>query len=165
MISKSVRIDLNDISSVTKAIAELNDFSSKLAENTDALAMRCADYMQEEAKIGYDKAAKDWSFNVSVDTKKHKHTAHVIASGEDLLFAEFGTGTATDKFHEWADDFDDVFVGSWSMSEKGSNQFASKVFWYFHKVRFEYTNPTRAMLNAFDKTLQNIEKIAEGVFK
>lgn len=87
----------------------------------------------------------------------------IVASGEDAMFMEFGTGVETLVTRPTVQS--DVLIepGSWSAEHDG--MFAERGYWYYNKVKYTGTPPLGGMQEACNAMEQWSDTIARRVFR
>lgn len=134
---KKIRIEIgSDTSAIDDLIRQIEELPQKLAEE----------------------GAKHVNFGLYTDVVTSAENGNIIARGEDVGFAEYGTGVLAEKDPEAPIS---TGFGTWSASEDGSKQLINKGYWYYNKQRYTGTPPTRAMRYAIEYLKQNGAKIAE----
>ncbi len=88
----------------------------------------------------------------------------LVAKGEDVVFREFGAGTAAHNHFPNAKDLPPIYPGSWSETE-GYGEFATYGSWHHKGHKYTSIAPTLGMFHALDVIRHNIHNYAERVMK
>lgn len=159
---KTITITLTG-KSLDTAIKDLKAYEKDCERKAQELTESLANIGEREAIIGYSMSGNG-NTDISVAVQANKDGHSVIASGEDVLFAEFGTGVYTDTTHEWAGKVPkEIAPGSWSKDH--AQLFTTKGHWYYAGVPLEGTEPTRAMYYAFRRMVDSVKREAERIFR
>ena len=87
----------------------------------------------------------------------------ITASGEDVLFIEFGTGDRAGAEGALYDAVPPiVFPGSWSATH--SQQYIQNGYWFFGGQMFQYTEPHPAFYQAYQAMVEALPRISQEVF-
>lgn len=87
----------------------------------------------------------------------------IIASGEDILFIEFGAGDAAGSENANYDAVPrEAQPGTWSMNH--AQMYSRYGFWAFGGHIYREVQPTPAFYYAYEYMVQNIPRIAREVF-
>lgn len=80
-------------SDIERAIQELTDYQNWIQRKAGELAERLAVYGGLDARIGFSRAIYDGPRDIEVTVEpRGKNKYAIIASGEEVLFVEFGAG-------------------------------------------------------------------------
>lgn len=95
-----IRMNGLDPASVASAISELRQYRTRLDQKVQDACMKVAEYGASQAAIGfqstdYNTGSKD----VSVTAEATATGARVVASGENVLFIEYGAGATRGYGH------------------------------------------------------------------
>lgn len=102
----NVRISITDISSIDNAIKQLEAYQKKMDEKADEIASRLASMGATSVSLGFARAIYNGEkdFDVTVENRGNGRYA-IVASGETVLFAEFGAGVTYGYGHPQAAEF------------------------------------------------------------
>ena len=176
-MKETLHVNLLDYVSVERAILKMYKFVDKCVDKTDKAMDDIAFGLRDMADSGYQSNAENENKDVSVvvEDKSGRYILRkfVRASGPDLMFNEFGAGSATDTSHEWAKIAGDVYPGSWSEQHGTGEYYKSRYvwkttpegFWHHNKIRYTKQEPSRALLNATDHYKKESQKILDKEFK
>ena len=99
----------------------------------------------------------------SIETTPTKNGYKITASGEDVLFIEFGAGEQAGSENG---NYDAVPAsarpGSWS--ETHAKQYSTRGYWYFGGHKFTTVAPSPAFYYAYEYMVQNLPMITREVF-
>ena len=102
--------------------------------------------------------------HATVTTEATKNGYRITASGEDVLFIEFGAG---DQAGSENGSYDAVPAsarpGSWS--EGHAQQYSTLGYWYFGGHKFTTVAPSPAFYYAYEYMVQNLPQIAKDVLE
>ena len=99
----------------------------------------------------------------SIETTPSKNGYKIHASGEDVLFIEFGAGNAAGSTAGLYDDVPSVVrPGSWS--ETHAKQYVMYGNWWFGGQAYVEVVPTPAFYYAYEYMVQNLPTVAKEVF-
>ena len=160
---KTIKIRLNP-SSVGNAIKELDGYSDEIERKCDELARRLAEFGLQIASADYSACAYQGNKDVSVDIEDIPNGYRVIASGQAVLFLEFGAGiTFSSVQHPLNAEF-----GMGPGTYPGVGHWDDPKGWWIPKDYgggHTYGNPpAMAMYNAAQEIRRNVQHIAEEVF-
>lgn len=122
------------------------DLKSSIAE-IDNLIKQIKELPNELAKSGAEMTNYS-PYPVSVQASK----GTIIASGEEVGFAEYGTGVLAESD---PDAPIPTGYGTWSGSPEGKQILINKGYWYYNKKRLTGTAPTRALRTTIEYLKQN----------
>ena len=96
-MSRTITMDIFDPASVDSAVSEIQEhlrgYSDKIQRKTRELAERLADIGAFNAHITYANAYYDGHRDVNVTVEQRgENTFAIVASGQTVLFIEFGAG-------------------------------------------------------------------------
>lgn len=93
-MSKTIKIDLNDLSSIDDAIKQVQEYQQKFSEKLRILEAKLANYGLRIASQSFDNAkyAGLNDVNCYVVPLDTGNGFKVVAEGSSVLFIEFGTG-------------------------------------------------------------------------
>lgn len=160
---RTLMIDVFDIKSIESAIKELNSYSKRTKEIGKEVVKELADV---GAKTAGDKFA---GFDVEVSTKTNNKGAKVVASGDQVAFLEFGTGTMFGYGHPRPEAGGrDMSIGSWSLSKQGKGHYNDPNGWWYkdgeNSIHTFGNAPVQGMYDAEQSILQaDLRTIVEGI--
>ena len=147
-----MQISIKGIDHAIRTIERYTDLRQKLAELAERL---CA--------IGEPIIKQIHGNHSVVATEPTANGYRITASGEDVLFIEFGAG---DQAGSENGNYDAVPAearpGSWS--ETHAQQYSTLGYWYFGGHKFTTVAPSPAFYYAYEYMVQNLPRIAREVF-
>lgn len=162
----NIHIDAFDPKSVDRAIKQLQDYQKKLDEKADKIAIRLASMGATNVSLGFARAIYDGEKDVDVTVKKLGEGQYaIIASGETVLFAEFGAGVTYGYGHPRATDFG-MGPGTYNPS---SDKWKNPNGWWYSgtdgQSHHTYGNPPNMpMYNTEQELKKEIERVVREVF-
>lgn len=170
---KKITIQLSE-RSINDAIKQLKDYKKWLDKKTAELQRRVADELATDMQTGFMSAMVDdllkgggGTPNVSVSVQQSDNVTLVIASGEDAIWVEFGSGVYHNtpvgtSPHPKGAEFG-FTIGSY-----GKGLGSRKVWGYYEDGELKLTHGTPAqmpMYNAMKAVSDRIGRIAQEVFR
>jgi len=170
-----IEIDVLDKRSISKAIADLSAYKKDLKVKMDELTMRAAEIGADEVGRSYAGVNPfdnlDGSPDYSIDIVPKKKGYAIQATGEDVLFLEFGAGARYGYGHPYSgDEMGMVIEGGGApygpgTFPEGKGHWNDRNGWWYAHGRKSYGNPPSAgMYDAKVKIEQNLEKLKEEIF-
>lgn len=153
------------ISQVENLIDQINEFPKVLADIGVEQAQTGFDNYQAVTKYGvadgYDRSP------VNVSAIKTKEGAEIVASGEEVVFAEYGTGVFTDDQHKAYSNIatPPVEVDAGSYSRENAGVFDRHGYWHYGGTLYYGSVPTYAMTNTIEELRNGTEDIARTHFR
>ena len=158
-----MKVDVNifDYASVSRATRKLDDYYSDLSKKADELCRRLAELGATRATIDYSGAYYDGTNDVKVAVEPIAHGYRVRASGNAVLFIEFGSGTIGFGHP----DPGPYGPGTWSDGPNGKGHWADPNGWYYaHGQKSMGNSPAAAMYHASREVQDAVQRIANEVF-
>jgi hypothetical protein len=169
-----IEIDVLDKKSISKAISDLNVYKRELRSKMDELTMRAAEIGADEVGRSYagvrpfDNPSGSPNFSVDILPKKKGYA--IQATGDDVLYLEFGAGAKYGYGHPYSGDEMGMVVegadapyGPGTHSPKG--HWNDPNGWWYAHGRKSYGNPPSAgMYDAKLEIERNLEKLKEEIF-
>ena len=121
------------------------------------------EFLAEIAELGRSEAESGYGGVISVTVEPIANGYAIIASGEGIVFLEFGAGDTVNSGNIFAGQTG-VDVRSGSYSETHAQQYSTAGFWLFGGVKYTEVRPRNAMQGAWDKVLSEWRDVAERVF-
>jgi len=172
-MSKHIVLNLN-ARSINSAIREVERYRTGLEAKSQELSKRLAAMLEAESSSGFASATADtWyggsrTANVSVTVSSEGNVSIVEASGEDAFWAEFGAGI----YYNGPEPYPSppgrpAGVAAIGTFGKGKGKQAS---WGFigddGRLHITHGNPaSMPMYTAFQKTIQEVVRVAQEVFR
>lgn len=158
-----MKVDVNifDYASVSRATRRLDDYYADLNRKADELCRRLAELGATRATLDYSGAYYDGTNDVSVTVDAIAHGYRVRASGNAVLFIEFGSGTIGGG-HPRPEGYG---PGTWSDGPNGKGHWQDPNGWYYaHGMKSMGNPPAAAMYHAEQDVRNAVERIANEVF-
>ena len=148
-----------DVSDFAKAIKNIEEREQWLRERTEELVQRLTDYGVLLASVAFEGAAYDGVNDVKVTFEEQGElTRAIVATGEAVLFIEFGAGVTYGFGHPEP-------LGYGPGTYPGKGHWNDPNGWYYDHGKKSYGNPpAEAMYNARKQIEEDIETIAQEVF-
>ena len=157
---KKIAIELN-AHSINKAIKEIKKLDAEWDRKINEVLRRLAEIGATKASIGFSRAVYTGDNDVSVSVEPIENGYSIIASGEAVLFIEFGSGVTYGYGHP-----EPMEYGPGTYPGKG--HWDDPNGWYLPKSKggeHTYGNPpSAAMYRTGKKLQQEILRIAREVF-
>ena len=155
-----IDVDPFDPSSVAMAQKRLDDAMNDFDKKVDEFLFRLAAIGQRAAQGAYGNA-------IAVTVEKAPDGFILRASGDAVVFFEFGAGSRTDPSNRFAKEMPfEVRRGSFSDSKNPPGPYARSGYrsWEFAGVRYEYVEPRNGMEKAFEAMIRDVQTLAKAVF-
>lgn len=157
---KKIAIELN-AHSINKAIKEIKKLDAEWDRKINEVLRRIAEIGATKASLGFSRAVYTGDNDVSVSVEPIENGYSIIASGETVLFIEFGSGVTYGYGHP-----EPMEYGPGTYPGKG--HWDDPNGWYLPKSKggeHTYGNPPSAAMYRTGKELQQeILRIAREVF-
>lgn len=163
MGNKIISCTLSD-NSLNKAIAELEAYRQSVEAKMLELCRKLADMGAVEISLGYARAIYDGAKDIIVNVEPEGNGYVILASGEALLFCEFGAGVTYGYGHPLAGELG-MGPGTYP-SDKG--HWDDPNGWYIPKENgggHTYGNPPNPVMYQTARDLERaIKQVAQEVF-
>ena len=147
-----IRLDPRDIDDLVK---ELRRYAKQMRNMADEVSMRLSEVAADEARSLY-------SDDITVEATANG----VIASGESVVFEEFGAGARiSDPFPDGADVSFEIRRGAYSDLHQGEYARSGYELWHHNGDEYRFVTPTNALFFGMEKAKEEIGKIAREVFE
>ena len=163
-MSKTIRLNLFDPASVQAAIREIEAYKKWVVEKANELAERLADMGAVNVSLGFSRAVYTGDKDVDVTVEQLSDNKYaIVASGETVLFLEFGSGITYGYGHPNPSvDGQPMGPGTYP-SDKG--HWKDPKGWWIPGSEHTYGNPPSMTMYQTGKDLrENLEQIAREVF-
>ena len=168
-----IRMNLNDQESLLNAEAQLREYAAALESKARQICERLAAIGATRASLDYARVPMDGFRDVEITVEESGNGYRVLASGETVLFLEFGAGKMYGYGHPSPMGFG---TGSWpdphfsynSNGEKVENWKNDRGWWIpkEHGGGHTYGNPpAMGMYNAGREMRDMIQQVAEEVLR
>ena len=154
-----IDIDINDPNSIDEAVKAFHEATAGLDEKINR-------FLTELAEIGRSAAEQTDGSAIDVTVQKSGDDEWVIrASGDAVVFFEFGAGKATDSGERYAKEMPfRVEVGSYSDENGGEFAASGYQFWHFGGRPYSEIKQRPGMLRAYEAIKMAIPETAKRVF-
>ena len=157
---KKITIELNP-TSINKAIKDIRKLNAEWDRKIDEVTRRLAEIGATKASLGFSRAIYTGDNDVSISVEPIENGYSIIASGEAVLFIEFGSGVTYGYGHPAPMNYG---PGTYP----GNGHWADPRGWWLPKDKgglHTYGNPPSATMYQTGKELQQeILRIAREVF-
>lgn len=157
---KKIVAELNT-KSINKAIKELRKLDAEWNRNVDEVIRRLAEIGATKASLGFSRAVYTGTNDVSISVEPIENGYAIIASGEAVLFIEFGSGVTYGYGHPEP-------MGYGPGTYPGEGHWNDPKGWYLPRSKggaHTYGNPPSATMYRTGKELQQeVLRIAQEVF-
>lgn len=150
--------------SIDKAIKELQDYSKDLKEKAHAISERLASIGATNVSVTYAQAFYDGIRDVDISVEETDKGYKILASGETVLFLEFGAGVKYGSGHPLNGEFG---MGPGTYNPTSENWKSPYGWWFGGKYGAEHTYgnpPSMAMYNTGKDLKKEILRVAQEVF-
>ena len=143
----------------------MENYEGRIEDDTRKFLKQVVDVGKAEAVKQYASAEYDGVKDVKVTSRVYKKSGTITATGEKLLFIEFGTGLQVrdipNELYKSA-----YLPGSWSEGPEGKGHWDDPNGWYYAHGRRSFGNPAnKCMYYAMKQMELQAPKIAREVFK
>lgn len=157
-----IKCNIYDPDSISEAIAKINAYKDKVNKKASIIVDRLS-------KLGekvVDEHFIDSGETYNLSCKVNGNSSMIIATGENVIFLEFGTGNYTEDHTDEMETsgLPPIFGGSWSATE-GSGVYATRGRWYYKGVRYVGTDPMRGFYFASKEIKEKALETAIKVFE
>lgn len=157
---KKITIELNP-TSINKAIKDIRKLNAEWDRKIDEVTRRLAEIGATKASLGFSRAVYTGDNDVSISVEPIENGYSIIASGEAVLFIEFGSGVTYGYGHPAPMNYG---PGTYP----GNGHWDDSKGWWLPKDKgglHTYGNPPSATMYQTGKELQQeILRIAREVF-
>lgn len=157
---KKITVEL-DAKSINKAIRDIRKLDAEWNRKTNEVIRRLAEIGATKASLGFSRAVYTGDNDVSISVKPIENGYEIIASGEAVLFIEFGSGVTYGYGHPEP-------MGYGPGTYPGKGHWNDPNGWHLPKSKggtHTYGNPPSATMYQTGKELQQeVLRIAQEVF-
>ncbi len=155
-MSTTIRIDGLDSASIRQAISELQKARQDNSQDVTDVCMQIAEVGRVRAEEEFASCPYDGTKDVTVTAEPIQDGARLVASGETVLFLEYGSGALNPAYPG-----DDPYGrGSWSTGPKGKGHWDDPNGWYYAHDKKSWGNPPAA---AMFHAEQDMRRRAESI--
>lgn len=170
-----ITIDVLDKKSIQKGINDLKLYKKELKPKMEELCERAAELGADVVGNSYAGVrpydSKHGNPDFSIDVVQKKKGYAIQATGEDVLFLEYGAGAKYGYGHPDPEDTTELVVSGADAPYEpgrypnGKGHWNDPNGWYYAHGQKSYGNPPSAgMYNAKKAIEQNLEKLKEEIF-
>lgn len=156
-MKKSYNIDLSD-----KGIKELQngleEYDKWIKKKSDELCKRLADMGVQKAELNFSSAIYDGNYDYEVHAEKSGDGYVVKASGEKILFVEFGSGLIGYGHPEVQNMGPGTYPGKGHWNDPNG-------WWYAHGKKSHGNPPNMPMYNTVKELEQELARVVKEVFE
>ena len=157
----TVDVNIFDYASVSRAQRRVDEYFADLIEKANELCRRLAEVGKFRAKLDFSNAIYDGTNDVDVTVEPIDNGYAIHATGNAVLFIEFGSGTIG-RGHPEPEGYG---PGTWSDGPNGKGHWQDPNGWYYaHGQKSMGNPPAAAMYHAKQDVLQEVQRIADEVF-
>ena len=171
MVNRIV-VDPYEPKSIDEAIKEIKKNKQDLQEKAKRVCKRLAEVGLSVARIYFIPEAWSGNTDVTLTVEPIPNGYKLVASGEDVLFMEFGAGVTAGLGYDTKEITPpvDITPGSWSKQHNGQfwqtyQENPANGHWYYRKQEFDGIAPQMGMYHASKESKAQIEKVVKEVFK
>jgi len=159
----NIKVDVFDPQSIIEAKKKIIFYSrifnakvEKIVEELTKLGTEIVDYQYNLSHEEYD-----------VSCIVNGNSSMIIAEGQNVMFLEFGTGVYTEDTTDEmeTEGLPPIFAGSYSQTEGRGHFRPDHQYWYYNRVKYQGTLPTRGFYFASREIKEQAVDIAVKVFK
>lgn len=157
-----------DIGDLDKALKDIEAYKEQFKASVTETVKQATEIGKAEAQMRFAIAKYDGTKDVRITSTVRKRTGTITASGESVLFIEFGTGLEAENPRDIPMGFYSTayLPGSWSEGPQGKGHWDNPHGWYYAHGRRTKGNPAnKCMYDAAKEVERNVGRIAREVFK
>lgn len=156
----TIRFNALDTSSVQSAITELQRLGLEQQQRINDACMDLAFLGATQASLDFARTPYDGNRDVSISVEEIPFGAKITASGESVLFLEYGSGATMGYGHPRSDGYG---PGTYNpLSSKWRNP---KGWWYGNRQHTYGNPPAMAMWNAEQVVIDRANEVLNGVMQ
>jgi hypothetical protein len=155
-----VTVDVNifDYASVSRATRSLEEYAADLIEKANTVCERLASMGAVRASLDFSRAIYNGTNDVAVTVEPIDNGYAIHATGNAVLFIEFGSGASYGYGHPEPE-------GYGPGTYPGKGHWDDPDGWWYGDHEHSYGNPpAAAMYHAKQDVLQEVQRIADEVF-
>lgn len=153
----TIDVNLFDPTSVQHAAEQLQAYADDLQNRANEICRRLADLGAERASVGFSEADYDGTNDVRVSVEPIENGYAVHASGNAVLFIEFGAGVTRGYGHPRPE-------GYGPGTYPGKGHWNDPKGWYYAHGQKSWGNPpAAAMYYAEQEVAEAVQRVAEEV--
>lgn len=154
----TVDVNIFDYASVSRATRSLEEYASDLIEKANTVCERLATIGAVRASLDFSRAIYNGTNDVAVTVEPIDNGYAIHATGNAVLFIEFGSGASYGYGHPEPE-------GYGPGTYPGKGHWDDPNGWWYGSHEHSYGNPpAAAMYHAKQDVLQEVQRIADEVF-
>lgn len=156
-----MKVDVNifDYASTSRAARRLDEYYADLIEKANELCERLATIGAVRASLDFSRAIYNGTNDVAVSVEPITNGYAIHARGDAVLFIEFGSGVTYGYGHPEPE-------GYGPGTYPGKGHWDDPNGWWYGNHEHSYGNPpAAAMYHAKQDVLQEVQRIADEVFR
>ena len=154
----TVDVNVFDYASVSRAQRRLDEYFADLIEKANTVCERLATIGAVRASLDFSRAIYNGTNDVAVTVEPINNGYAIHATGNAVLFIEFGSGASYGYGHPEPE-------GYGPGTYPGKGHWDDPNGWWYGSHEHSYGNPpAAAMYHAKQDVLQEVQRIAEEVF-
>lgn len=150
--------------SVDEAITQVKAYRRNLPNKTEEILTKLANMGKQIVDFRFSLTGEEYDVSCIVNG----NNAMIIATGDNVVFLEFGTGVGvidkTEEFGMETAGLPPIYSGSWSETE-GSGVFARHGYWHYNGHFYAQTMATQGFYFASKEIRDKAVEEAKRVFK
>lgn len=159
-----ITIDIFNQQSLNNALIALEKICLNIESACNEITERLAKIGRQVVEAEYLSAMDEKPFEVTIEQTNKGYM--VIATGENVVFLEFGTGVLTEDYEGRESELPILIQpGSWSQTEgRGNFVVGSHEYWYHNRKKYSGTIATKGFYFAKQEMKEQAKIIAKEVF-
>ena len=154
----TVDVNIFDYASVSRATRRLDEYYADLIEKANTVCERLATIGAVRASLDFSRAIYNGTNDVAVTVEPIDNGYAIHATGNAVLFIEFGSGASYGYGHPEPE-------GYGPGTYPGKGHWDDPNGWWYGSHEHSYGNPpAAAMYHAKQDVLQEVQRIADEVF-
>ena len=154
----TVDVNVFDYASVSRAQRRLDEYFADLIEKANTVCERLATIGAVRASLDFSRAIYNGTNDVAVTVEPINNGYAIHATGNAVLFIEFGSGASYGYGHPEPE-------GYGPGTYQGKGHWDDPNGWWYGNHEHSYGNPpAAAMYHAKQDVLQEVQRIADEVF-
>lgn len=154
----TVDVNIFDYASVSRATRRLDEYFADLIEKANRVCERLATIGAVRASLDFSRAIYNGTNDVAVTVEPIDNGYAIHATGNAVLFIEFGSGASYGYGHPEPE-------GYGPGTYPGKGHWDDPNGWWYGSHEHSYGNPpSAAMYHAKQDVLQEVQRIADEVF-
>lgn len=166
---KTIQIPLS-VAGCNQALKELEKYRKEINPKLDMVCKRLAQIGADAANEHYAEAQADssWTGNGNIRAivlpLESGNGYKIVASGQDVYFIEFGTGSMAGAFYEGDTSGVSVPIGEGTWSISHAQKYSTQGYWWYRGNKLYETPAYMPMFYAVKEMRERSKEVVEGVF-